>query len=153
MTERELGYVAATIDCEGYIAISKTKQRRNGRTGHWGLRVTVTNSDLRLANWLTETVGGRPYGPYQNKVKGSDPNRPDYGRPWWSWEIRSRAAAEMLQDILPLMVIKRDQAEVAIQFARTLGHQRGSLPLPVEVEQTRIQLSDNLLRIRAVGGG
>jgi hypothetical protein len=103
MDEQEKAYLAGIVDGEGSIFVGKTHKRLNTMV------VNVSNTDPRLHVWLKIHAGG-----HVTEDKRKYPNR----RKIWLWQIGSNKAADMLEEILPYLVIKKDQAETAIAFHR-----------------------------------
>ncbi len=97
-----LAYTAGIIDGEGHIGIGRTKN-------YFCLRVEVANTSSRLIDFLHLTFGG-------NVWTGKRPNRKVYYR----WMISTRAADEFLRSISPYLLIKRNQADLALAFREEL---------------------------------
>ena len=115
-----LAYAAGAIDGEGHIAI----QRRKLVTGYsYGLRITVVNADERLPRWLHEKLGGSLL---MNNVRARQPQHSITH----SWVASSEHAAEILRLVLPFMVLKAEQAAVAIDFQEHISAgERPGVPL------------------------
>jgi len=126
--------LAAFIDGEGTVRVYKAP------TGRWGLRVVISNTDIRLISWLEETFGGYVYN-----VKPSTGNT----KPSFQWIFASRIDL-ILAPCLPYFIIKRDQAEIALAFCRTnvISRIRSKKE---EVSKTREELKSKLLVIQKRG--
>ncbi len=99
--EALLAYIAGIIDGEGTIGIKKTNKRYST------IRVNVGNTNQWLIEFLQMQFGGYTWL-----------NRPENNN-WkecWRWEVVARKAYRVLILISPYLQIKRDQAELAIQF-------------------------------------
>ncbi|MGI0149765.1 MAG: hypothetical protein ACREDF_09585 [Thermoplasmata archaeon] len=103
-----LAYSAGLFDGEGCVLI----QRTQGST--FSLHVRVTSTDYAVVEWMKKNfygfVGIQP--PNRN-VKNC--------RPCWYWNIQSRAASVFLAKITPFLVIKKEQADLAIEFQSRIG--------------------------------
>lgn len=100
-------YFAGLFDGEGCISINKTKgtlAKPYQRAG-FQLRVSVTNTNFDVLYALQEQYGGKVY--IRKKVKARD-----YG----DWITVSRQCAEPLTKWLPHLIIKNEQAKVALDF-------------------------------------
>lgn len=105
--EKILMYTAGLFDGEGCVMI----QRK--RNTFW-LHVRVTSTDQPIVNWMYAHFGGSVGVQSPNKnVKNC--------RPCWYWDIQSKAASTFLARIEPMLVIKREQAKLALEFQSRLG--------------------------------
>lgn len=108
-------YAAGFFDGEGCVAISK----RNDPL-QYQLVTIVGNTDESVLQWWVERFGGSLY----TRRPEVRPNR----RQLYSWEARSRKAAEFLKQIQPYVRIKRDQIDAALEFQATIGHNNSAVP-------------------------
>lgn len=119
MTEAQLGYVAAALDGEGTISISRSKGKRNYE---YMLNVVVVNTDIRMIEWLklTTKIGN---------ISIDDGKRSLNWKTKFIWRLRHYEIEALLQAVLPYLVIKRDQAMLMLEFIPLLGSfgQRPSL--------------------------
>lgn len=101
ISDLELAYTAGVIDGEGCITVSMSRSFR--------VRLQVTNTNTGLIDWLAERFGGH--------VK----TRKRMGKPNWKtsydWTVSTVAARDILVQVMPYLVIKRRQAEIAIEMA------------------------------------
>lgn len=120
--------LAAFIDGEGCIRIATVKGNKTSSRRVMYVEVTITNTDVRLVEWLGRTFGGSVV-----------PQRKSQTRPNWSscfaWSVASRHATALLQRLLPLFIIKREQAEIALAFQATIlpGRPYGRSGRPAEL--------------------
>lgn len=98
-------WLAATIDCEGTIAIVK------GRETNYTLRLFVGNTSEELIDYMLNEYGGNKGGPYRWKnIKNED--RSDSFR----WVVTgARSVFKMVQKIEPYLVVKNAQADLLIE--------------------------------------
>jgi hypothetical protein len=118
LTKEQLGYIAGVIDGEGSISIIKASTKYNFS---YQLRLIVTNTDYRMLKWLKDTIG---YGNVlERKRKVSNPK--------WSnvyiYAITANKAKDLLKAIYPYLVIKREQADIAIEFTKTILNQKNNI--------------------------
>ena len=104
----ERGYAAGMIDSDGCISLYRGhKNIRGNDFVHYRLMVIVNQTDGRAIDFLYGTFGGNLYR--RNAVG----NR----RPFlYRWELGGEKAQRFLKQILPMLRIKREQAELAIRF-------------------------------------
>ena len=116
------GYLAGLIDGEGHISITRSdKPEYRTQRGtmklypcpvRYGLVVAVSNTDIRLVKWLKETFGGsynggRPFKKHPN------------WKPKYQWNVCGNKDKELfLLALLPYLVLKREQAIIALEFVR-----------------------------------
>lgn len=129
-----LAWAAGIIDGEGSIGIYKNRHRNN-----WELRVSVGNLDPRLLRLLRELFGGHTR--LSKVAKGRY-------RPLWKWAVSHRGAERCLRLVMPWLVAKRDQAELALEARSLVGRkwQRRSL----ECESALCHLDSELRRLKRV---
>jgi len=112
-TELELAWAAGILDGEGCISISSRKADREHQQQHQ-FTVTVSCCDWRIPRKLLELFGGR-INTFHNARK----------KPQWReamrWNVYQRQAAATLEAVMPYLISKREQAEVALEFIGTIA--------------------------------
>lgn len=105
MNGKSWPYLAALVDGEGSIAIGRSQSR--GRP-EYSLHTPVNNTCYPLMLWLRQHFGGN----IRSNSKTIYTKRPCY-----CWGNYGHAAQrEILEAIKPYLVIKRGQAEVALEY-------------------------------------
>ncbi len=105
MNEIDLAYLAGIVDGEGSIELKLQK------SGTLDLIVHVFNSASPLFIWIESRVGaGKTYDIHRR----ARIERPDWA-PVFNWNISGEPASALLIDLLPYLVIKDDQARLAIE--------------------------------------
>lgn len=94
-------YAAGFFDGEGCVLIS---------SGHHQLRVVINNS----CNEVLQEFSNR-WGNKVCQAHGTYVDNPKY-KPRYSWVIRGERAREFLETIYPYLIVKREEARVAIEF-------------------------------------
>jgi hypothetical protein len=115
-------YLAGLIDGEGCISISHRIQegekltrihKRRANTVPYkmfSLRIQITNTHVGLMKWLIENFGGV----YYLRREATDKHKASY-----EWRPKGRANTEkMLLAILPYMIIKKEQTQIALDYIR-----------------------------------
>lgn len=120
MIAEERAYAAGLFDGEGCVSIGKGR-RASAVVPIYSLSVKITQDDTEALHFIRNLWGGqiRPRKP-----------RPD-GKIASDWTSHSRAAGLFLADILPFLIVKRDEAEIAVKFQAAKYHP-GSAGLPAE---------------------
>ncbi len=93
-------YIAGLIDGEGCIRIHKN----NG--GH-DMHVVINQNDGRILDYCLGVFGGKIYRNPDASCRTSE---------LWKWIISGEKAAAMLKKVLPFLIRKKKEAEVAIAF-------------------------------------
>lgn len=116
-TEVEWAYAAGVIDSDGCIGISRERRYGTPSPFYYRTKVRVTQSDLNVLMWFKETFGG--YIGILNKVS------PKYKRPVWNWYVNDSYVEDFLNGILSYLILKKPQAQLALEFRETKRGQRG----------------------------
>lgn len=100
--------IATIIDCEGWISLEKINNSGVGVV----LTLGVGNTNHVLTDWLKEIYGGSVYKRhYDGNAKDS-----------YVWKVNSRKAKEILEAALPYMLLKTEQAKLAIHFQNNMQY-------------------------------
>jgi hypothetical protein len=110
MKEKNWSYVAGLFDGEGCISICNRKDKHEDTAFIFCIQITNTNTTLM--KWLVEHFGGVYYS---QDGKSRNPK----WKPSFRWRVKGRKnEEEFLLGILPYLVIKREQALLALEFVR-----------------------------------
>ncbi len=110
LTEMDKAYLAGLFDGEGCVHISRY-QGKNNRSPTFTLHVMVSQCDENyLIYWMGKTGMGKIYIHHPQKKEH---------RPGYCWTLPSRSAAQFLETLLPLLMVKKEQAEIAIEFQKS----------------------------------
>lgn len=138
-TEAELAWAAGILDGEGCICIYGRPGRISKKGVHaLALTVNVTNTDPRMPLKMKEIFGGNLSRAVERR---GNPRR----RPILAWVITGRPAGNALAKMLPYLVTKREQAEIAIIYATTIGN---CGPLPAGTHEQRQELRSKLVVLK-----
>lgn len=111
MIDVEKAWLAGIIDGEGSIFIMKQKRKDRERDTNYILRVSVQSTDPYMAAECQKLVGG----PVIFEQIDKRPNNSNTLK----WELSGKRAKNVLQDIIPYMKVKHQQARLAIEFQTT----------------------------------
>ena len=100
----DVRYLAGFFDGEGYVGV------KYQAPGHHMLQASVTNNYRPVLELYLERYGGRIYQPQL-------PSQPEKeGKLAWTWKVYGQGVIDMLRELLPYLVGKREQAELAVLF-------------------------------------
>jgi hypothetical protein len=139
----ELAYAAGIIDGEGSIGLAKTR-RRGQAAPNWNVRLEVASTDWRLLSWLRNTFDLGAIGNVHSRAGW---------RPCGRWTVHKRAAGEVIQAVRPYLVIKAEQADIALAFRASIEAKRSSLRLTLGQQLERDELRDRLRTLNQRGRG
>jgi len=103
----DLKYAAGFFDGEGCIQIATPKKQKNT----YYVYVRVNNTNLNALEFMRRLFGGSVFAQPRTNLAWS---------PTWGWVVCSRKAEAFLRAVLPYLVIKKRQAEKAIELQGTL---------------------------------
>lgn len=112
-------WLAGVIDGEGCIHLPLGE--------HFGLHLSVTQANLPFLEKVKAAAKGR--GSIQ------DVRYTRTGKPYWRWHVMAQQAAELLRDIFPWLVVKRNQAALGIELIAIQG--KGTPGLPEIVDRRK----------------
>jgi hypothetical protein len=120
-----LAYAAGLVDGEGHIGLT-----------HWGSSflpvLTVTNTDARCGEWLIAHFGGQVFR-HDSATRSH--------RTKFNWRLNGKRATTVLEAVLPYLVLKCEQAEIAISYyAGQESFHLGDRKLPAVEYERRKQL-------------
>ena len=143
VSEIDWARLAAYIDGEGCIRIAGVRGATPYSRRVLYVEVTVTNTDIRLADWLRRTFGGSTH------INNKRANQAKWS-PATAWVVGSQHASKILERCLPYFIIKREQADVALAFQRTIITDRryGCKGRPIELIDQQHLLKEQLQTLK-----
>lgn len=139
LKETDKAYLAGFVDGEGCITINGHRTREFYT---YSLRVIITQADRAMLERLRKRTGIGSI--YRNTAE----------RHVWMWAIVGKEAETFLRAIYPYMDIKKDQADVALQFRATVSNAdfpragRGSGNVPDAILKLRSFYAKELKRLK-----
>ena len=121
-----LSYTAGIIDGEGHIGIAKSSHpncKTRNRKPEYHLRVAVKMCDGKIIDYLYGNFGGHI------GIKRTD--NPKHSKQYY-WVISCKKAAAFCKTLIPYLVGKKNQAELAVKFQS--GKKQGKTK-PVEIQE------------------
>lgn len=125
LSEIEKARIAMAIDCEGCITASvgwwKKYHKRDQEYECFSIKTSVFNTNKILLEWLQDSTSLGNIKPIRKVAR---PNC----KLGYEWVIFPNAMRELLPIILPYFLLKRRQAELAIEFLSITKSKRSCLP-------------------------
>ena len=115
MTQKEkIIYLAGIMDADGCLKI----YHRNNRGRREGCRkFVVSNTSKELIDWLYKNFGG-----WRCPVKREGNRKLQY-----RWELRSEEILDVLPQILPYLIVKKEDAKIQMNYLKNRKHKGNSL--------------------------
>lgn len=102
-TQKQLIYFAGLFDGEGSINILHKKPR------YFSLNIAITNTNIQVINWLKYNFNGHIRISNKQNLKH---------KTTYNWTSTSIQARKLLEQSLPYLIIKKEQAIIAIEFQK-----------------------------------
>ena len=156
MSETDKAYIAGLFDGKGHVGLygrnrkSTENSRRGAQGSSYNLRVQVTSTDRVIVDWLVNKFKGLSYSSTWDNRKNDDP-----GRDVNTWKdthqflLTSRNAEEFLKCILPYLIIKKERAELGIEFMTLMGY--SGMDLPKELIAKRFEIINKMKSLNKRG--
>lgn len=128
LTPAELGYAAGVMDSDGSISIGKWSKQ--GPRPYYYVDCVVVMADPRVPEWFHDHFGG-----YVMVKSYASANR----RTIWLWRAKRSKVEELLEQIRPYLVFKRDQAWLALEFRAQCGGVHFGKGAPISDEHGALQ--------------
>jgi len=107
-TVSQLAYLAGIIDGEGCINIYRSG--KYPRTDY-SIRIYVVSTDKILIDWLQTTFGGLQY---KRETRSGWKTK-------YEWIVERRLFDQLCNAVLPYIIIKKAQLELALRFRDSFG--------------------------------
>jgi len=136
MNKDNIAYAAGLFDAEGSISIYERRQKHNPYPhSFYQLEVNLTSTHWPTANWFKNNFGGSISRDKRKK------------KPCFFWQTRSNIAANFLRKIILDLRVKKLQAELALQFQREQGKNKGYYKITPELCQRRRQFKNQIMAL------
>lgn len=107
MKETEKAYLAGLIDGEGTVSIVRLHSRGQGFE-HYVASVEISNTDMRMIDWVAKRLGGSIVANRRKVVAGH--------KVVYRIGLRNRLAEAVLREVMPFLVVKGRQAELVMEL-------------------------------------
>jgi hypothetical protein len=136
ITSADLAYTAGMVDGEGHIGLAPNKSS-------FVPILIVTNTDQRIIDWLFERFSGAIHHHDRNNALHKARH---------NWRLQGKHATRLLELLLPYLVLKRKQAEIAISFyAPGVSFHDGPRRIPGSELERRTSLHRDLKELNKRG--
>ena len=112
LTDVQAAWLACAIDGEGTIGIWRQRRSKNDPRWRYYAAVSISNTNFDFIKHASNLVDGAVH------VHNSERVKKEGHRVCYVLRVRSRAIPQVLEQILPHLIVKRKQAEVALSFCR-----------------------------------
>lgn len=140
LTSTQRAYVAGFLDADGSISITGNTTRRGHQ--HWSLQLIFYNCNLEVLKKIQFWMG---IGSIHSRKRTSK------WRISYRLKFQGAAAARLLKAIHRYLIVKKKQAEIGLEFAKTIGpfalkgsSWQGGRKLKPAIIEKRKQLKINL---------
>jgi hypothetical protein len=135
LSAEDAAYIAGFLDGEGCICLTKN-HKNDGKTPSYSINVRISNNCLEALDWVKNVVGYGIVCPKSNKKCGD-------------WALRNSRTSDFLKQLHPYLKIKKLQAEVAMEYAKTLIHEGYRTKLPEKVVAKREELRAEIIALNS----
>ena len=150
LNSNKWSYLAGLFDGEGTFVISKSTNK-NG-TEVFSVYTKIANTSLELMQWLIKNFGGQYHISHARYHLGH--------KTQYAWSPKGKKnRTEMIENILPFLVIKKEQAKIILEFDAIYsrnGSEPGlklttDNPIYIENHKTRTELREKLQFLNSKG--
>lgn len=125
MTEPEKAYLAGIVDGEGSVCVTRVRRKENRSGFRFYATVQITNTSKQLLDWIQKITGlGKIYEISENGMGAK--------RKGYRWKIKHSQSRQVLESILPYLIIKKDSAINCIEFCKISGLGKNYSNYPLE---------------------
>jgi len=130
-------YFAGLFDGEGCVNICERSARYGGPgqvTPTFRCELSLSNTHHGVMLHITQTIGGNLY---KQKRAGEFKKNGEPRRPLWRWGAGQAESQHILTHILPFLIIKRQQALLALAYWESINKLRRQ-PHPGKIGKLRL---------------
>jgi hypothetical protein len=118
----DLAYMAGLVDGEGCFFMAKLpKKKGDGYVSeHYRGLLKIDNTDIRLLDWIDSVFSGTA------SARCRSTSSRKFEREVFTWTATGDRLLDLCEQILPYLVIKKEQCLLMIKFRKTYTTQLGS---------------------------
>lgn len=139
ITDESALYFAGFFDGEGCVGLYErlAKHCGNALTPNISIGLSIANTNVEVLKHIHRTIGG--HRPEKGHVKPTMNGSP--GKKLFRWAAQSRESYHILKRVLPYLIVKREQALLAIEFHESILYFK-SQPHPGTIGKPRLTDSE-----------
>jgi len=115
-------YIAGFFDGEGCIYASQRVDKKGYNSST--LKIQIAQCNLEVLELIQQKYGGSILE-HKNKMKAN-------WRQAWVWQVPAHKAVAFLESVLPYLVVKKEQAELALEFQGLVSSRLSPTKLTVD---------------------
>jgi hypothetical protein len=140
-----LAYLAGIVDGEGcfYIGLIPKKEGDGYVSSHYRGLLKIDNTDKRLLDWIDQVYSGTASA--QTRTTSSR----RFEREVFTWVATGDRLLDLCEQILPYLVIKKEQCELMIKFRNTYKAPLGSHKLEEGVLEERKSCYESIRKLNS----
>lgn len=139
----DVRYAAGLFDGEGWITICK-QMVKNRPDARYQLVVGIGMVHRPVIEALQSTFGGNLF------LKKPSVSQSERTRTGHIWRVSSGPAAEFLEKVLPHLIVKRDEALLALSFQRHISANRSNVFRGINRDALIAEREEIYLQLRAM---
>jgi hypothetical protein len=118
----DLAYMAGIVDGEGCFFMCKLPKKAGDGyvTEHYRGLLKIDNTDIRLLDWIDTAFSGT------SSARCRSTSTRKFEREVFTWTATGDRLLDLCEQILPYLVIKKEQCAIMIKFRKTYTAQLGS---------------------------
>lgn len=140
LTETEKAYLAGFIDGEGCIDTTKAGSSNISKR----IRLTITNTNEVILRYIKDLIG---FGSFYSLRPARYQNQNT--KECFVYQVCSLQAVQVLKEVLLYLKVKKGQAILAIEYARTM--KRGRKKIPSKIINKREKINNKLKALNKRG--
>lgn len=129
----KIAYLAGLLDGEGSICILRGSHKETEERvwfEKYTLRLSITNTDLFLLEWVRKNFGGSIHPRKEVNVRWKKA---------WIWYCGGKTAESIIRKCLRFCISKKEQAKIALTFRVTFKGNRTAYRIPSNILKERAE--------------
>jgi hypothetical protein len=140
-----LAYLAGVVDGEGCFYLGKIpKKAGDGYVNeHYRGLLKIDNTDVRLLDWIDDVFSGT------SSARCRSTSSKKFEREIFTWTATGDRLLDLCEQILPYLVIKKEQCEIMIRFRKTYVGRLGSTKVSEEILLARQECLEEIRKLNS----
>ena len=141
----DLAYMAGIVDGEGCFFMCKLPKKAGDGyvTEHYRGLLKIDNTDIRLLDWIDTVFSGT------SSARCRSTSSRKFEREVFTWTATGDRLLDLCEQLLPYLVIKKEQCEIMIKFRKTYNTQLGSNKLSAEAIAIRQECLESIRKLNS----